>query len=206
MTNKLCILIGCLLISGISFSQKLDGGLFAGLSTSQVDGDGLGGYNLAGLNLGFFTQTDIGQKGNVRLELAFLQKGAREGQNDSTGFNTGYKLRLNYIEVPLVYIFHWKDLAFEIGLGADILVSKKETDNGGNRDSPFNYHRFSMMGLIGVTYNFSENWGINFRSNNSITPISDGTAAGQKPSIAALGGYGMRNDILTFALVYKFNK
>lgn len=201
--NIIALLI---LISSIAYSQKLDGGLFAGLSTSQVDGDGLGGYNLAGLNLGFFTQTDIGKKSNLRLELAFLQKGAREGQNDSTGFNTGYKLRLNYIEVPLVYIFNWNDLAFEIGLGVDILVSRSETDNGGNRDSPFNYHRFSMIGLVGVSYNFSDNWGINFRSNNSLTPISDGTAAGQKPSILALGGYGMRNDILTFALVYKFNK
>lgn len=199
-------LVTFVLFSGYTYSQKLDGGLFAGLSTSQVDGDGLGGYNLAGLNLGFFTQTDIGQKGNLRLELAFLQKGAREGTNDTTGYNTGYKLRLNYVEVPLVYILHWKDLAFEIGLGVDVLVSRSETDNGGNRDSPFNYHRFSMMGLFGVTYNFHENWGINFRTNNSITPISDGTAAGQKPSIVALGGYGMRNDILTFALVYKFNK
>lgn len=203
MSRYFTILI--LLTCSIGYSQKLDGGLFAGLSTSQVDGDGLGGYNLAGLNLGFFTQTDIGEKSNLRLELAFLQKGAREGQNDSTGFNTGYKLRLNYIEVPLVYIFNWKDLAFEIGLGVDILVTQNESDNGGPRDSPFNYHRFSMMGLFGVTYNFSESWGINFRSNNSITPISDGTAAGQKPSITALGGYGMRNDILTFALVYKFN-
>lgn len=175
------------------------------MSTSQVDGDGLGGYNMSGLNLGFFTQAKIGDKSDLRLELAFLQKGSKEGLNDSTGYNTGYRLKLNYIEVPLVYIYKWKDLAFEAGLGADILVSKDESDLGGPRDD-INYKRLSMMLLFGITYNFSENWGISLRTNNSVTPISDRVAAGQKPSIVALGGYGMRNDVLTFALVYKFKK
>lgn len=175
------------------------------MSTSQVDGDGLGGYNMSGLNLGFFTQAKIGDKSDLRLELAFLQKGSKEGLNDSTGYNTGYRLKLNYIEVPLVYIYKWKDLAFEAGVGADILVSKDESDLGGPRDD-INYKRLSMMLLFGITYNFSENWGISLRTNNSVTPISDRVAAGQKPSIVALGGYGMRNDVLTFALVYKFKK
>ena len=204
--KKFWLFFSFLLISGFSYSQKLDAGLFAGLSTSQIDGDGQKGFNMSGLNLGLFTQIDIGQKSNLRLELAFLQKGAKEPVNDSTGCGNCFKLKLNYIEVPLVYILNWKDLAFEAGLGVDILVSKKESNIGGTFDSDVIYKPFSMMVLFGVSYNFSDNWGIALRTNNSVTPISNVVAGGQKPSITALGGYGMRNDILTFALVYKFNK
>ncbi|WP_417592389.1 porin family protein [Owenweeksia hongkongensis] len=204
--KNLCFIVILLGISGFTYSQKLDGGLFAGLSTSQVDGDGQKGYNMSGVNLGFFSQIDIGEKSNLRLELAFLQKGAKEPVNDSTGCGYCFKLKLNYIEIPIVYILNWKDLAFEAGLGADILVSEKASNLGGSFDSPVNYKRLSMMLLFGVTYNFGDNWGITLRTNHSVTPISDVVAAGQKPSITALGGYGMRNDVLTFALVYKFNK
>lgn len=203
MKNSLPIIL--LLLAFTSYSQKFQGGFFAGLSTSQIDGDAQSGYNMSGLNLGFFTQTKIGENSDLRLELAFLQKGAKEDINDSTGCGNCFRLKLNYIEVPLIYILNWKNFYFEAGLGADILVSKNESNIGGTFDSDVNYKELSMMLLFGVGYNFNDNFGISLRTNHSVTPISDIVAAGQKPSIVALGGYGMRNDVLTFALIYKFN-
>lgn len=203
MKNSLPIIL--LLLAFTSYSQKFQGGFFAGLSTSQIDGDAQSGYNMSGLNLGFFTQTKIGKNSDLRLELAFLQKGAKEDINDSTGCGNCFRLKLNYIEVPLIYILNWKNFYFEAGLGADILVSKNESNIGGTFDSDVNYKELSMMLLFGVGYNFNDNFGLTLRTNNSVTPISDIVAAGQTPSIVALGGYGMRNDVLTFALVYKLN-
>lgn len=197
-----------LLTSTVAFvnAQNLQGGFFAGLSTSQVDGDAQSGYNMTGLNLGFLTQAKIGENSDLRLELAFLQKGAKEDINDSTGCGNCYRLKLNYIEVPVIYILNWKNFSFEGGIGADILVSKNESNLGGTFDSDVNYKRVSMMLLFGVSYNFNDNFGVTLRTNHSVTPISDIVAAGQQPSIVALGGYGMRNDVLTLALVYKFNR
>lgn len=194
-----------IITASVGYSQNFRGGLFAGLSTSQIDGDAQSGYNMSGLNLGFFTETKIGKNSDLKLELAFLQKGAKEDINDSTGCGTCFRLKLNYIEVPLVYVYNWKQFFFEAGLGADILVSKNESNIGGTFDSDVNYKELSVMLLFGVGYNFNDNFALTLRTNHSVTPISDIVAAGQKPSIVALGGYGMRNDVLTFALIYKFN-
>lgn len=185
------------------YCQNIGGGIYAGLTASQVDGDGLQGFDLPGANLGFLAKVKIGQKSDVKLELAFVQKGSRVPFSDSTNF---YKLRLNYIEVPLVYEYHWKDLSFEIGLGADILVNKKEEDIYGPRESSLDYYTFNLVGLFGVSYYFTDNWALNFRTNNSITNISNGRRGVVSPLSSWIGPYGQRNDALSFALIYYFKR
>ncbi len=201
-TRFLLILSICVLTLSVK-SQNFRGGVYAGMTTSQVDGDGLQGFDLPGANLGFLTKVKIGRNSDAKLELAFIQKGSRIPPSDSSNF---YKLRLNYIEVPLVYEYHWNDLSFEIGLGADILVSKKEEDLYGPRESRLDYYTFNVVALFGVSYYFTEQWVINLRTNNSLTNISNGRLSGVSPDAARFGPYGQRNDALSFALVYYFTE
>ncbi len=182
--------------------SNFDGGVFLGMTASQVDGDQLQGFDLPGLNAGFYAKRAVGKKSTARLELAFVQKGSRIPPSDSSNF---YKLRLNYIQIPLVYEYRWKDLSFEIGLGADIFVNKKEEDLSGPRDSPLGYYRVSMVGLFGVSYYFTDNWILNLRTTNSITNISDGRNGAVSQAASYFGPYGQRNDVLSFALIYEFN-
>lgn len=186
-------------------AQKFEGGLYVGMTASQVDGDNLQGFDMPGANLGFLTKIQIGDKSDLKFELAFIQKGSRIPPNDSnqTSF---YKLRLNYIEIPLIYEYHWNDLSFEIGLGADILVNKKEEDINGPRDSNLDYYRLSMVGIFGVSYYFSDQWAITLRTNNSITNITNGRGTTVSDRASLIGPYGQRNDVLSFALVYYFDQ
>ncbi len=193
-----------ILISIASFyklkSQKFGGGLYIGMTTSQIDGDGLAGFDLPGFHMGAFTDLKLTYKSGFLMELAFIQKGSREPISDSSTF---YKARLNYIELPLLYVYRLKKLSFELGPALDINVFAKEEDRSGERRTHPEFCRFNLTGIFGINWHFSRDWHINFRSNISITPIRSGFAgATGKPFFLQLGGRGQRNVVLSFALVY----
>ena len=62
--------------SFLSFSQNFKGGVIAGISTSQVSGDNLGGFNKAGIFLGLFTELPISNISNIKMEMNYIQKGS----------------------------------------------------------------------------------------------------------------------------------
>ena len=75
MKNKLLI---CLFtfFTFFSFSQNFKGGVIAGVSTSQVSGDALGGFHKAGLYLGVFTELPLSPISNIKMEMNYIQKGS----------------------------------------------------------------------------------------------------------------------------------
>lgn len=187
--------------AGYGQAQNFGGGIYVGMSGSQINGDNLAGYDLAGLNAGFLTNLKISPKSTLQLELAFIQKGAREPNSDTSNF---YKARLNYIEIPLLYIYRWGEFSLEVGPALDILVTSAEESNGFTRDSDPPFHTFNLTGIVGINWHFSRLMHINFRTNNSITPIRDGNAPSVPSPYIQLGN-GQRNIVLSFALVYRFN-
>ncbi len=204
--TKKSILLLALWVSsqGYLLAQQFDAGAFFGLTTSQVDGDNITGYDMPGANLGVFTSRSILKQSEIMLELAWVQKGARVPPKDSTNFGNFYKLKLNYLEIPLIYRYYWKDLSFELGLAVDILVSYKEEDIGGSFNNGVPFNTTSLTGIAGVRWDFSEKWAIVFRTNNSLTAIRDGRTRADKPQQVVPGRYVQRNVSLSFALVYLF--
>ncbi|HAD96039.1 MAG TPA: hypothetical protein DCG19_01470 [Cryomorphaceae bacterium] len=182
-------------------AQRFGGGVFLGMAGSQINGDNLAGYNQYGFNGGFLTNITWGKKSTAQLELAFIQKGAREPNSDTSNF---YRARLNYIEIPLLYIYRWGEFSLEIGPALDILVNSHEETYGVEYESNPPFHRFNLTGIAGVNWHFSERMYINFRTNNSILAIRDGNAP-KTASPYIQFGYGQRNMVLSFALVYTFN-
>ena len=57
-------------------AQNFGGGLILGLSTSQVSGDHLGGFNKAGLLVGGFVNLQLSNTLKGQMEMTFIQKGA----------------------------------------------------------------------------------------------------------------------------------
>jgi hypothetical protein len=181
-------------------AQKFKGGFYLGMTASQVHGDNLGGYDKAGLNAGFYTAINITPNARLALELAFLQKGAKEPPSDTSNF---YKLSLGYFEIPLLFQYRWRDLSFEIGPALDINVYSNEAWDGFERESIPPYNTLSLTGIVGVSWHFTEKVHINFRTNNSLTSIRDGNAnPADNPSIQRFGSFGQKNIVLSFALVY----
>lgn len=185
-------------------AQNFKGGFYLGMTASQVHGDNLGGYDKAGLNAGFYTSVNLTENSRLALELAFMQKGAKEPPSDTSNF---YKLSLGYFEIPLLFQYRWKDLTFEIGPALDINVYSNEAWDGFVQESIPPYNQFSLTGIVGVSWHFTEKVHINFRTNNSLTSIRDGNSnPADNPSIKRFGNYGQKNIVLSFALVYNMGE
>ena len=76
MLKKFAILLFCGFLTLSNQAQSGDGGIILGLSTSQVGGDDLGGFNKAGLLAGMFANQSISPLLSFQMEMTYIQKGS----------------------------------------------------------------------------------------------------------------------------------
>ena len=182
-------------------AQSFLGGARGGIVTSQVDGDGLYGFDKIGLQAGFMTGKALkNERWEVWMELMYIQKGARQPNSDTS---VGYKSKLNYIEIPLHLVYNYKMLAFEAGPSFSFLVNGQEEDDTGVFEDALPYNTFNLGFDAGVTWKFSPQWHLNFRSGISITPIRDAAAQTGRPYLIEIGGPGERHLWLGTAIIYR---
>src|SRR5436853_3326713 len=86
-------------------AQNFHAGAFGGISTSQVSGDNLGGFDKAGLYAGSFVNMPAGEKWLLQMEITYIQKGSRPSKSDEEAGFPGVFPTLNYAEVPLILIY-----------------------------------------------------------------------------------------------------
>lgn len=185
-----------LLCYNLANAQTFGGGVFGGLSASQLDGDKSGGYNKAGVSFGMYTNAHLTKFVGAQLELKYIQKGSKWEENDVTFYHS----KLNYIELPLFLKYRFLDkFSANIGLAVGYLQKSTENKDGiGDEpaDPPFNEFEFS--GLAGVEYEFLQNFYFNVRFNYSILPVRD--HPGDQTFFVNRGQY---NNALTFAVYYQ---
>jgi hypothetical protein len=121
-------------------AQRFLGGVSAGMNLSQVDGDEKYGFHKVGLNIGPMVMLPFGKtkKWSVTMELLFSQVGsyARSQYSsadtviDSTQYYDGYKLVLDYVQIPIIVHFtDKKTVAAGIGFLYGQLVGVKEWED-----------------------------------------------------------------------------
>ena len=183
-------------------AQSFKGGLTAGLSASQFDGDTYSGYNRAGLIAGGFVGLKISEKITGQMEMKFIQKGSHKSPNPDIGDYKTYNLRLNYIEVPFVLKYKYKDkLIFESGLGFGYLYDYKEGDEYGlHSDIPF--HKFELSYHLGGYYQLLERLSVNVRYSYSLLPVRQ-NIPGENRFLFSRGQF---NNVIGFSFYYQFNK
>ena len=176
------VLIILLIFTGMAaYSQAFEGGVLAGLNASQVDGDGYSGYKKPGIVVGGYVLTNLSPTVFSGMEIKFAQKGSRKNPNPKTGDQTIYKMRLNYIDLPLYLGVHTSEkTSILAGLSAGYLISGTEYDNYGKfpveDEHPFN--EFDIQGFIGVRYQMTDRLFIDLRGAYSLLPIRE------KPGVA----------------------
>ncbi len=195
--KKIFSILIILLISQIGFAQTFGGGIFGGLSASQLDGDRSSGYNKAGFSFGIYTNAQINKYVDAQMELKYIQKGSKWESEDQSVF---YQSKLNYIELPLFLKYHFLG-RFSANIGLTVGYLQKATENKDRigdepADPPFDEFEFS--GLAGVEYEIIENLFFNVRFNYSIIPIRD-----HPGSQAYFFDRGQYNNALTFAVYYQ---
>ena len=141
------IILSCLLLSAFCFiasAQRFIGGVAAGINLTQVDGDEIFGYTKIGFNGGPYIKLmlDKKQRFSITMELLYSQKGAQLKDRNRTYVEYHskgdtllidprypkydkklyYKLRTDYLEIPL--IVHFEDPRSRVGIGVGIAWSR----------------------------------------------------------------------------------
>ena len=209
--NKLHILALAAILSFISFegrSQSFDGGLIAGAVTSQINGDGYGGFHQLGYTAGFFGRIPTDGPSSWQMELKYSLYGAHsDAKEEQWGLNP-MSIRLHYVELPLLFRYdlsqfniNGKTLDFitlELGLSGDFLLRGTQSANFEDYFDNDAWLFFSVTGDIGVQFDLNEQLGINIRSMNSLTPCRF------HPEAPVFSWYHYYNIALQATVVYTF--
>ncbi len=114
--------------------REFKGGLMAGGVTSQISGDGLGGWDKFGLVGGAWVEIPLSDRMGLNMSMKYINKGSRT-KVDSVSFQTfGYYL--NYIDVPLLLTYRVNSASQKnpvdllLGPSVGILLNQKIVSNG----------------------------------------------------------------------------
>ena len=162
-------------------SQSFNGGLIAGATFCQVDGDSYGGFHQIGLTGGVYVNRPVSEHFALQMELKYTQMGAHSDlrEIEEFGFNP-FNLRLHYAEIPLMlqydfghFTVNGKSLDFltlEAGLSLDFRFRATEDVDGDYQVTTARWNFFSMTGNAGMHFAFNEHWGLGVRMMYSVIP------------------------------------
>jgi len=187
-------------------AQVFNAGVMAGISGSQVEGDGYAGYNKLGFIVGGFTNTSLSEKFSTQLEIYFINKGSQKNPRPDKGDIDEFKLNINYIEVPLSLRYHFKKFLLEGGFYASKFLSYSMSDEfGGKSTGNYPFKSFDLGGFFGLNYKINDNFIFNLRSKNSLTPMRDFENWDQQVGILnKLFNRGWYSLDLNFSIRYQF--
>jgi len=152
-------------------SAQIRNAVILGASASQIDGDGLGGFDKAGLVFGGSSNFKVTDKFSFQPEILWLQKGSKTTNQDSLLF---FKWRLNYISVPVLLNYRIQErFTLQAGLTADFLIDAKLDDGGGFYDRTEELERFDPNYTFGFEYKIGDNFSANARYQYSFKWLED---------------------------------
>jgi len=186
-------------------AQNFGGGIILGISTTQVGGDDLAGFNKAGLLVGAFANKSISELLSFQMEMTFTQKGSNNPKMNDAEHSNYLKedISSSYIEVPLLLQYHQSNkLKIEGGLQLAYLINGYYNDINGEIPiysvNPFIEYDFGLV--IGMDYTFSNRLSLNTRLSNSILPIGAEDYDGVNSYNSSRKG--KYNSVLSFAIHY----
>ncbi len=181
-------------------AQNFHAGVIGGISTTQVAGDQLSGFNKVGIIAGGFVNKSFGDKIGLQMEIIFIQKGSRKPV-DPNNNNAFYVMRVSYFEVPL--LLKWQaaqKFNIEAGPSFGTLVFSEEETEWGVYQPVVPFKTFDLSANIGLSYTLSEKITVNTRLSNSVIPIRDFPAG----YLFAFFDRGQYNTVLAFTLHCQF--
>jgi len=198
------------------YSQRFLGALSAGINLTQVDGDEVYGFKKVGFNGGPSIIMPFGKNGkwSVTMEILFAMDGAYQKSADTVipdstrpaSYN-GYKLNLNYIQVPiLVHFTDKKIIAGGVGFAYGQLVGVAEWENGHRIENttlqgPYTMSDFQVMADVRLRI-WKRLW-LNARYSYSLIPIR--TRDFENYTQTQVWTRKQYNNVITLRLTYIFN-
>jgi len=211
------LIILIILFSGLQLkAQIIKGEAIVGLNLTQVDGDEVFGFHKFGANVGAGVMIPFGKKGkwDVSIEALFTQKGSSQKPRYNDSLSNGevitgeYKLRLNYVEVPVLVMFTDKELiSFGAGFSWGRLVGAKEWEHGQRiysttwNSGTYKPNDFSILGDIRIR--LWQALKLNLRYQYSLVKIRTREFEDLSGNTWTRNQY---NNVITLRLIYVFNE
>jgi hypothetical protein len=127
--KKQVIYIFLLVILAMPFgvnAQDFNFGLQFGIVPSQVDGDGMTGYNKIGLTAGCFVTRDITKDVFLYTDLSFTMKGSKVASSKNVNFDQ-LEISANYIDWGIYAGYRFTDkINLKAGLIPSVLIYSNE--------------------------------------------------------------------------------
>ena len=197
MKKKFAILLCCGFLSISTHAQNFGGGLILGISTTQVSGDNLGGFNKAGLLAGGFIDLQLSNTLKIQMEMTFIQKGSNNAKMNENSYSD---ISLSYVEIPLLLKYQQsRTIAIEGGIETAFLISAFDNDIYGqiSSNSTREFNTTDIGVFIGLDYFINTRLILNSRISNSILPIR-AHASGSTSQL----NKGQYNSVLSFSVRY----
>lgn len=190
-------------LASAALSQNFNGGLLAGLSATQVDGDGYGGYKRAGLVAGVWVGRAFSTELAIRTELKFLQKGSYQQFKDDIGGVVGfYSMRLNYVHMPYLIEYHFRENIVPFaGLSVGYLWRATESNMDGTypEEDIAQFRKVEVAATAGVEYLINRHFSFCASFSYSAFPVRP-----HRGNISYRLNRGQFNNTLQFYLKYNF--
>lgn len=181
-----------------------------GFNGCQIHGDTYSGYNKLGVVGGIAVNATLKEKMSMELGFYFSQKGSRHNPNPEKGDYNYYRVNLNYIDLPFSFRYLLNEKFFATGgVSAAYLISYSEDTHIGNWNGEYPFNKFEIGLNVGLGMKLKNNFSVEVRSCNSVTPIrSYGIAATgvfYPNPIARFFNKGLYNNILSVLVTYQFD-
>lgn len=215
--RKPFFVLGLLFLFSVSgFSQQFKAGILAGIVTSQVDGDGYAGYSKAGILGGAFVASKFSSdsKWSASFAIDYIQKGSRKLPHPDKGDFADYKLRLNYVEVPVLLKYDFgltdslgqKTAKFAVfgGISIGKLIQSAEWDAAGLLTGGTPFQKSEISYVLGLSYHIIEHIDFNVYTEYSIIPVrKGGTSTYYQNWTYKFFKPGFYNNLIVFSAQYR---
>lgn len=162
-------LVSLFTILSLSSSAQFNVGFSTGLIGSQVSGDGIYGFNQFGLRVGAASRISFKKNWGMSIGIFYSQKGSRKWSSKTSFYE--YRLRIHYIDVPVLASYQLKSFLFRLGPSINTYVGHKERDSYGTINANRSFKRFELSVDAFIDYFFTDHFWVGLHFSNSVTPI-----------------------------------
>lgn len=177
MTFRCCWIALVILCLGspteiIAQNNHFDARLKLGISTSQIDGDGYGGFNKVGVAGGIGISRQLSDLKSISFDILWVQKGSVDPANANIGKFSIYKIKTNYIDIPVTYTYLYKKVGLEGGLSANVFINSSESNGISKVPNTFTFNRFELAFIAGLSHKLNDKLIVSGRYSRAISPSS----------------------------------
>ncbi|MDA9835589.1 PorT family protein [Flavobacteriales bacterium] len=152
---------------------QFNGGLIGGATASQIHGDGIGGFNKVGFNLG--ATLEIGRKGshNIQIGIVYNQKGSKKPPNPTAGNYETWRYRFTYIDIPITTSYSYGIFDLMVGLQPSVLLAAEEDFYGVGWDpTGLPIKKYDLGAVLGIRTVYGDHSHLFARVTQSILAIA----------------------------------